>query len=417
MNTPRFSGSNINLVKTHNQQAILMSLLYEGEISRAEIANRTSLSSATVTNLANELIGQGIITELEPTILALESKRAVGRPRRMLRLIPGARYAIGVHIGVGLFRVAITNLHAEIVDNSIVEYTLKSPPSEVLGKIAAEIDDLLTDTAIDRQRVLGVGVGASGLVNHDTGLNVLAPRLGWKNVNIQDFLQERLNLPVHVDNNVRAMAIGEAFFGAGRGVSVLAFVYGRIGVGAGFVVNGKVFRGSGAGAGEIGHTIMVPEGGEPCRCGKRGCLETLVTEPVLVLQAKEIAHRHPDSLLAHYLAQENGNTPVDRIFAAARDGDQFTRAMIEDRNCYLGIALANLVNILNPEMILLGGVFAQGDDLIRPVACRVMRDTAFSGLGDDVIVQPTSFGWRAGVIGAAALALMDLFYQREEGAA
>jgi predicted NBD/HSP70 family sugar kinase len=91
--------------------------------------------------------------------------------------------------------------------------------------------------------------------------------------------------------------------------------------------------------------------------------------------------------------------------------------MIEDRNCYLGIALANLVNILNPEMILLGGVFAQGDDLIRPVACRVMRDTAFSGLGDDVIVQPTSFGWRAGVIGAAALALMDLFYQREEGAA
>jgi len=245
----------------------------------------------------------------------------------------------------------------------------------------------------------------------------LAPRLGWQNVNIQEILQNKLSLSVHVDNNVRAMAIGEAFFGAGRGVNVLAFVYGRIGVGAGFVVNGQVFRGSGAGAGEIGHTIMVPEGGQPCRCGQKGCLETLVTEPVIVRQANEIAQQHPDSLLAQYLAQDDDTPHIDRLFAAAREGDQITKNMIESQIHYLGIALANLVNILNPEMILLGGVFAQGDDLIRPVASQVMRETAFSSLGEDVIVKPTSFGWRAGVIGAAALALINLFYQRTEGTA
>ncbi len=415
MTNSHFLGSNLTQVKTHNLQAMLMSLLYEGEISRAEIAKRTSLSSATITNLASELIDQGIITEVEPAASEAESKRAVGRPQRMLRFIPNARYAFGVHIGVGLFRVAVTNLQAEIIENCIVKFDRESSALDVLGQIATEIDSLIAETAIDRQRILGVGVGASGLVNHEKGLNVFAPRLGWENVNIQEILQDKLSLPVSVDNNVRAMAIGEAFFGAGREVNVLAFVYGRSGVGAGFVVNRQVFRGSGAGAGEVGHTIMVPEGGQPCHCGQRGCLETLITEPVIVHKAKKLAQQHPDSLLAQYLDQEDGTPLIDKVFAAAREGDQIVKNMIEGQIHYLGIALANLVNILNPEMILLGGVFAQGDDIIRPVASRVMRETAFCDLGEDVIVEPTSFGWRAGVIGAAALALMDFFYQRTDG--
>ena len=414
MDKSPFSGSNITKVKTHNLQAMLISLLYEGEISRAEIAKRTSLSSATITNLANELIDKKIISEVSPTTSEAEGKREVGRPQRMLRIIPTARYAIGVHIGVGLFRVAITNLHAEIIDNRIVMFEGESSALNVLAQIAIEIDGLITDTAIDRKKILGVGVGASGLVNHKKGINVLAPRLGWQNVNIREIIQNKLSLPVTVDNNVRTMAIGEAFFGAGRGVNVMAFVYGRSGVGAGFVVNQQIFRGSGAGAGEIGHTIMVPEGGELCRCGQTGCLETLVTEPVIVQKANEIAQQHPDSLLAQYLDQDDGTSLIDKIFAAARKGDQVVKNMIESQIRYLGIALANLVNILNPEMILLGGVFAQGDDLIRPVACQVMRETAFCNLGENVVVKPTSFGWRAGVVGAAALALMDFFYQRPD---
>ncbi len=414
MPTQRISGSNLNRVKAHNLQAILMSLLYENQLSRAGLAKLTSLSSATVTNLANELIEQGIITEIEPPVTEPENKRGVGRPRRMLRLVPDARYAIGVHIGIGLYRVAITNLHTNFIDNRIVEFERKAPASEVLDNIAATIEELLQATEINRWNILAIGVGASGLVNHDLGLNVLAPRLGWQNVNIRAILEEKTGIRVTVDNNVRAMAIAEAFFGAGRGVNVLAFVYGRIGVGAGFVVNGQVFRGSGAGAGEIGHTIMVPEGGLPCRCGQTGCLETLVTEPVIVRKATQLANEHPNSALAQYLADMGGAKPIERIFAAARDGDQISSQMIAEQGHYLGIAFANLVNILNPEMILLGGVFAQGDDLIRPIACQVMRQTAFSGLGDDVIVEPSSFGWRAGVIGASALALMDFFYQRKE---
>jgi predicted NBD/HSP70 family sugar kinase len=273
------------------------------------------------------------------------------------------------------------------------------------------IEQTISQSGVERSRIIGVGVGASGLVNYQTGVNVLAPNLGWHSVPIKQHLENALNLPTTVDNNVRAMAVGEAFFGLGRDVDSIAFVYGRVGVGAGFVFDGKVFRGSSTGAGEIGHMIMLPKGGETCRCGNRGCLETLVSEPVIVKQALLLAKKKPNSLLASYLTNnQNGSRPIERIFEAARQGDTATCEMIQERAAYLGLALANLVNMLNPDLIILGGVFAQGQDLILPTALKTLQETAFGHMGEKVRLQTTGFGWNAGVIGAAALALINFFY-------
>ena len=413
MNDLTFLGSNITLVKAHNLRAILLSLLHEGSVSRVELAEITSLSTTTVTNLISELLEQGIVIEegLEETT----GRRRVGRPRTALHLVADARFAVGVHIGIGLFRVTVTDLFAEMICSNIVPFKLETPPEQVLDTIARWIEKTIDDSHVNRQRIIGVGIGASGLVNYRTGVNILAPSLKWRDVPVRAILASKLNFPVVVDNNVRAMALAEAFFGAGRGVNSLAFVYGRVGVGAGFVVGGQIFRGSSAGAGEIGHTIVIPEGGLLCRCGKHGCLETLVSETSLISLAEEIARSEPDGLLSQHLKQLDGNRPIERIFAAARAGDENTLAMIERQAYYLGMALANLVNVINPELILLGGMFAQGEELILPVAERAMRELSFAGLGEKVRVEPTSFGWRAGVVGAAALALSTFFYQQFEG--
>lgn len=405
-----FVGSNINLVKAHNQQAILLNLLYEGRLSRIQLAKITSLSTTTITNLVAELLEEGIVAE--EGAQNYTGRRRVGRPRTGLRLVPDARFAIGVHIGIGLLRVAVANLCAEIVRNNIEHFSLDNPPIEVLGQIASLIEKTISQSGADRSRIIGVGVGASGLVDYHTGVNVLAPSLGWRSVPIKQHLETSLGCPVIVDNNVRAMAAGEAFFGLGRGVDSLAFVYGRVGVGAGFVFGGQMFRGSSAGAGEIGHMIMLPKDGEICRCGNHGCLETLVSEPVIIQQAKILAGKNPDSLLAAYLSKNDDSRPIEKVFAAARQGDIATREMIRERARYLGIAMANLVNIFNPELILLGGMFAQGQDLILPVVTETMREKAFAGMGDKVRVQTTGFGWSAGVIGAASLALTRFFYQQ-----
>jgi glucokinase-like ROK family protein len=413
MTRPTLAGSNAPLVKAHNLRAILLHLLQSGQASRAQLADQTALSNAAITNLVYELLEQGILTE-EGAETQADGQRRVGRPRTTLRLVPEARFALGIHIGIGTLRVAVTNLHAEIVHNLIADYEVRAPATDVLEQAAQLVERTLRESGVKRSRLCGLGIGASGHVNPDTGVNTWAPALGWRDVPVRDWMKARLRLPVTVDNNVRAMALGEAMFGAGRGVNLLAFVYGRIGVGAGFVLNGQLFRGSGAGAGEVGHTIMLPDGGELCGCGKRGCLETLVSEPVFIRQAEALAARSPQSMLARHLRQRSEARPIERIFAAARAGDTATRDMITERARYLGIALANLVNVLNPELILLGGMFAQGSDLILPTAEATMRATAFAGLGERVRVLPTEYGWRAGVIGAAALALDTFFYRQME---
>ncbi len=409
MNRSSLAGSNILRVKKHNLRAVLLTFLHAGSLSRVQLAEQTTLSNTTITNLTAELIEHGIIVETSDQATPGKARRGVGRPRTMLQLVPDARFVVGVHIGIGMFRVAITNLHAEIVQNKIVNFSIDQPAEEVLQLITQTIQAILAESAIEPYRILGIGVGASGLVNYQTGINLRAASLGWQDVPIREHLEDQLGLPVCVDNNVRAMALGEAYFGLGRGVDVLAFIYGRIGVGAGFVINGQLFRGFGAGAGEIGHTIVLPHNGALCRCGQRGCLETLVSEPVLLQDAWPLAEAYPDGVLASHL-NKAVDDPVEAVFAAARAGDTPTLQMIEERAYYLGIALANLVNVLNPEMIVLGGMFAQAGDLIIPVAEGTMRKTAFAQLGERVRLQPTQFGWRAGVVGAASLALMGLFY-------
>jgi glucokinase-like ROK family protein len=410
----KLQGSNINLVKQHNLHVILLSLLYEPVLSRSQLAKHTNLSNTTITNIISELIEQGIVTEKNTVDDEQGELRPVGRPRTSIYLEPNARFVIGIHIGVGTFRVAITNLRAEIIDNQVLKYDINFPALDVLEQIVTSVETVIGQSGVERNKILGVGVGASGLVDFTTGVNLLAPNLDWHDVPLREHLQHKLRLPVIVDNNVRTMAIGETYFGAGRGVDSVAFVYGRIGVGAGLTFKGQVFRGSSKGAGEIGHSAMLLQGGEACRCGNSGCLETLVSEPVIIRLAEEIAKSNPDGILANIFKDNTDDSPIECVFKAACQGDVQVQEMIKERGCYLGIALANLVNMFNPELILLGGIFSRGDSLFIDPITRTIQQRAFGGLGKNVRVQATSFGWKAGVLGAAALALLHFFYQHTE---
>ncbi len=404
-------GSSINSVKMHNTQAVLLSLLYEGDLSRSELSKRINLSSTTITNLIAELIQAGLVSESNCNEPESEVDRPVGRPRTAICLEPNARFVIGVHVGVGTFRVAVTNLRNEIVLSRMVSFNYQEePPLSVIDQILDCVEELISESEIDRDLILGLGIGLSGLVDFTSGVNVFAPNLNWRQVPAKKILTDRLGLPVIADNNVRCMALGEAYFGIGRGLDSLAFVYGRIGVGAGFISQGQVFRGSTMGAGEIGHTTMLLRGGEPCRCGKSGCLETLVSETFMLHAADNIIQMNPDGILAHITRENPDWQGMAHIVAAAQKGDTLVREMLAERATYLGVALANMVNLYNPEMIILGGVFTQaGDYFIEPVI-QTVRKMTFGDLSKQVRIEKTSFGWKAGVIGAAALALTHLFY-------
>ena len=405
---PSFAGSNISNVKAHNLQAILRTLLHWGVVSRVRIAQLTGLSTTTITNLVAELLDQGIVVE---DGRELSHSGAVGRPRISVRLVPSARYALGVHIGVGDIRIAVADLFGQVQNYLTLSHEPHAPAEEVLGRAADLVEKAVAIAEVDRKLIVGLGVGASGLVDPQTGINVLAPNLNWRNLPIGDILTRRLGLSVCVDNNVRAMALAEAMFGAAQNVNTLAFVYARVGVGAGFVIEGNVYRGSRAGAGEIGHTTIIADGGATCRCGNTGCLETLVSEPEIIRLARDLAARHPESVLAAKLS-DSSKPAIEQIFEAARIGDSEIRTMLRERAHYMGIALANLVNSVNPNMIIMGGLFAAGHDVMLPQVGETMRQRAFANLGDSVELRVTTFGRKVGMIGAAALALDTFFYQQ-----
>jgi glucokinase-like ROK family protein len=368
----------------------------------------TGLSTTTITNLVAELLEQGIVSEDGPEP---SQSGGAGRPRIPLRLVPSARYAVGIHIGVGNIRVAVADLFGQLQHSLDMSHEPHAPAEEVLDGVADLVERTIAMAEVDRKLVVGLGVGASGLVDPHTGVNVLAPNLNWRNLPIGDILARRLGLSVCVDNNVRAMALAEAMFGAAQDVNTLAFVYARVGVGAGFVIEGDVYRGSRAGAGEIGHTTIIADGGAPCRCGNTGCLETLVSEPEIIRLARDLAARHPESVLAAKLS-DSSQPAIEQIFEAARAGDRKIQAILRERAHYMGIALANLVNSINPNMIIMGGLFAAGHDVMLPQVEETMRQRAFANLGDSVELRVATFGPKVGMIGAAALALDTFFYQQ-----
>ncbi len=252
-------GHNALTIKAHNLHRLLLAVLRCQPISRVRLARLTGLSTTTVTNLTGELIGQGVLAEVGTDLEAVTE--GAGRPPQALALIPDSRYAVGIHIGVRTMYVALGDLSAHLVDQRTLPHRPDEPVDQTLDRMAATVRQMLADHPEMAAKVVGVGVGASGLVEQSTGINILAPNLGWRNVPLRDELARRLGLPVQVDNNVRCMALAESLFGQGKHAKALAFVYSRVGLGAGLVVDGQVYRGAGYGAGEIGHWTILPQGG------------------------------------------------------------------------------------------------------------------------------------------------------------
>lgn len=398
------AGSNSSDIKLHNISAILLTLLRQRRVSRVALAQTLGVSTATITNLVNELIQQGVL--IETGLVRGDGPAGVGRPQRALELVASARWSIGVHLDVGAVYTTLNNLRGQTIGARSFRHDINRPWQQVLDEIAASVEQVIQSSGVDRSRVVGVGVAASGLVDAARGINIYAPNLRWRDVPVGAVLSELLQLPVAVENNVRAMAFGEALLCTAPDIKALAFIYGRIGVGAGLVVNGQLYRGAAAGAGEIGHMIVLMQDGEQRIIHT---LEDLVSEPAMLAAAAAICKQHPDSLMA--TMQTHEPLRLDHVFEAARLGDSAARAMLEERGYYLGIALANLVDIFNPELIVLGGIFSRDPQIFLPVVERTMREQSFAGLGQQVRLRISRYGADAGVVGAAALALDRFFYR------
>jgi predicted NBD/HSP70 family sugar kinase len=376
-----------DLMRDLNTNLVVNLIKTAGSISRAELARQTKLSPATISGIVGRLVRLRIVSEA-----AIGSSR-LGRPPVLLRLNERAGYVLGIKLKEEGLTTVITDLGARVVYSSESAARLVGDPTAAIKAIEQAVRQALQESRIGRKTVLGVGIGLGGVTDASQGIVRYSHILDWRDVALGEPLRRTLKMPVWVDNDVNCLAVAEKWFGAGVGLKhFLTVTVGR-GVGLGIVVNGELFRGALGGAGELGHVAVAPDGPR-CHCGRRGCLEALVSEPALRARAAKRLGRATSSQQLIQLA-EAGNPEVEAVL---REGGE-----------QLGLALANLVSLLNPERLIVSGEGTRlGAAFFEPMK-NVIRERAFANIGEslDIVVQP--WGDEAWAVGAATLVLRELF--------
>lgn len=379
--------------KKHNARLVLKTIYDAGQISRIEIAQRTHLTRPTVSDIVAELVETGLIEEVGtgPSI--------GGKPPILLSVAEDARCLLSIDLANSEFRGALVNLRGQIKHR--ISLPIHDRDGEAaLGLVYQLIDSLMAATECP---VLGIGIGTPGLMDARNGVVRNAVNLDWKELPLKALIEERYRVPCHITNDSQVAALAEMTFGTGKEATNLAVIKLGRGVGAGIVINRELYYGDGFGAGEIGH-IVVREDGEPCNCGRRGCLETLVSSRALVRQARQIARHNLDSPL-NRLADSPEAITTDTILQACKAGDEAVMALIEEAARQLGKALAYTVGVLNIERVVIAGSLARFGAAITGPAQEELNRRILPALAAETVVEASSLGTDIVLLGCAALIL------------
>lgn len=364
-----------------NHRGEILSILRdEGPQSRASLARRSKLSATTMTHLSAELLRDGVVSEAE-----IAEAAGIGRPGQAIKLSPDAFHVAGIHLGAGLVQIAITDLTASAKATASFGFSLReATPDDVVARTAETLAGLIAE--VDGPRLLGVGVAVPGPVNADQRSILASINTGWRNLPLAAKFETETGLPVVLEHNVSSMALAEVRYGIGRRVPAVLYVYLRTGLGAGLVVDGVPFRPGGHGAVELGH-IQISQDGPPCSCGNHGCLESYVNERVL-MRAAGLEGAAPSNLMERLEATETWAPTLDRLTDS----------------------LAIAINLLTPDLIVLGGHLGEAPDSMFAHLLKNLPPRVMPHMRDILRIERTSFGPLSGAFGGAAVALDHFFY-------
>ncbi|WP_462412216.1 ROK family glucokinase [Neobacillus sp. Marseille-QA0830] len=314
------------------------------------------------------------------------------------------QWIAAVDLGGTTSKIAFISQDGEIIHKWELPTDNSNEGENITANIAKSIDEKLTELGVSKEKLAGIGMGAPGPVDYETGVILNAVNLGWKdNFPLQESLETATSLPAAVENDANCAALGEMWMGAGMGAKDLVCVTLGTGVGGGVIVGGRIVQGVNGAAGEIGHSTAVPFGGAPCNCGKTGCLETVASATGIVrLALEEIKKGELQGKLTELLAAQQKITAKD-VFDAAKSGDSIGKKVLNDVSFHLGLILANLANTLNPDKIVLGGGVSQAGAILLDSVNDYFAKFAFPAVKNSTKLALATLGNDAGVIGAAWL--------------
>jgi len=388
---PRSKGVAADELRRHNLAVVLSRLHLGGPVSRSELASGTGLNRSTIADLIGELLGLGLVEE-RPGLAA----SGPGRPSPIVRTRPEGAVVLAVELTVDSIAVATVGLGGHVYNRLRVERPREHlSPEEAVGDIANLARPLLASLPTHHTFV-GVGVGVAGVTRRSDGFLHLAPNLGWRDIPLGELLAAELKVehPVSVANEADLGALAEHWRGVRPGVRNLIYVSGEVGIGTGVIVDGEPMLGSAGYAGEAGHTLINPAG-RACRCGAIGCWETEAGEAALL--------RHAGSL-----SSATGLSVLDTLSKRAAAGQGATLTAIAEIGRWLGLGIGNLINLFNPDVVVLGGLYHRFYPFLEASVVQGARSQALAASWASATIAPSGLGADAPLVGASELALSDI---------
>ena len=391
-------------VKYINKHAVLDLVRFTpGGISRVALAQRLALTRAAVTPIVNDLIQSGLIHETQ------SHTASSGRPPILLEINAGRGIVAGIDMGASHLIILIANFAAQVLTEQEIPFNIADGPQDCIQKADENLRSLLAGLGLGLRDLAAIGLGVPGPTVAKAGM-VLAPPImpGWDRFPIRDTLEKLWGCPVSLNNDAELGVLGEWAYGAGRGEQNLAYIKVGTGIGAGLFIDGQIYRGATGSAGEIGH-MTIDENGPLCTCGNRGCLEAMAGGKAIVAKAREAIQSNRRTELAEHPSPET-MTALDIAKAAAR-GDLVAQEILVEAGNQLGIAITSLVNLFNPNIVVVGGGVAQtGDLFLEPVRKTVLK-RSLPAAAQAVRITTSLLGRRSTCMGAVVQALSTALHK------
>lgn len=400
---PTRNSADQALVREINLSLVMRYLLAKAPVSRTQIAQAVGLNKSTVSSLVEDLMERRLVHETGTNTVG------TGRPATLLEINPLAGAIIGVAFGVDFLAAVVTDFHGTVLWRK----SKASDPCETVGTCLSQTLSLVHQAIhfcqVQSLHLLGLGLAAPGTVDLEQGVLIFAPNLHWRDVPLKAFFTRETGLPVYVENDANAAAVAEHLFGAARQSLNFIFVFAGVGIGGGLYLDGKLQRGNNGYAGEIGHApIMMNARQTACHCGNRGCWESYANQGAILRRLGDRINNRPDSPVQRLMIAQNSELSIPILRQAADGGDADALATLSEAGKAMGHGFAILINILNPEKIILGGPLSVLGDHLLPTIEATAIQHALPESGSWVQIARSSFGTDASLMGAVSIVVDDI---------
>jgi len=397
------------------RELAILHLIHSGRnYSRLDIARKAGSSPSSITAIVRSLIERNLVTEATPV------SSVAGRRPIPLGVRGDAGYLVGVDIGSYYTRAVVTDINGTVLHKQQIETCIPEGRVQVLRRVFACVNEAIEASQVPKRAILGMGIAHSGVIDTEKGLVISFPRPGqmveWKNVPLQALFEKEFKVSCLVEDSVRTMAIAEQCFGLGNAESDFVFIEVGMGIGAAIFFDGKLYRGGGGMAGEFGH-VTVDEDGPLCSCGNSGCLESVASCAAIIDFVRMAIERGVDSRIRDLAGGDLSRISIEVIAQAASENDSLAFRVLEESGSKIAAALADLVNLLNPRLIIFGGaLFRAAPQLLSDPIRRVIRQRALEKSANDAQLAVSPLGGEAGALGAARMIAgnaLECIYSRQ----